>query len=179
MGIDASPFKPGVGLIVEFSFPVCFADPVPGFFLCQAAALCDSFDPVGLFGADKDVDTVIFVPQYVVGTASDDDTGTPLCETENDLGLFLIHLHIERRHIGRSVDETGVAYGRFAVGSDESVQRGFIRPANTFLGIAQLLCRHGHKLVVVERDPKTFSQFFPDFMSAASELTADGNDFVF
>ena len=32
VGIDASPFKPGVGLIVEFSFPVCFADPVPGFF---------------------------------------------------------------------------------------------------------------------------------------------------
>ena len=75
MGIDDSPFKTGVGLIVEFPFPVCFADSVPGFFLCQIIALCDSFDPGVLCCSYKDVDTVLFVPLFVVGTAANDDTG--------------------------------------------------------------------------------------------------------
>lgn len=118
---------------------------------------------------DEHPQTVCLVPQDVVGAPSDNHAGTFFCQLTDQLVL----------HLPEIVGVAGAGSRMRKCRCQKSARRIFSGLLNVALLKSALSGDLLQDFVVVARDAQLFGNRFADGSSAASKLTADGDDSVF
>ena len=125
-------------------------------------------------GVDENVEAVLAVAEDVVGATAHDDAGLLVCQVLDDLGLSLVELLIDR---GIAVGSRG-AHGEL-VQKATGMGGVFLVLTDEILGESALLGHLGDELVVVEGNAQPLGNCLGNGVTAATKLTADGDDALF
>ena len=169
-----TPLAVGVEAVVVAAAVVLVLDALGDGLVGGAVLLQDPLGAMLVARVDEDVEAVGAVAEDVVGATAHDDAGLLVGDVLDHLGLGLVELLVDR---GVAVGARG-AHGQLV---EEAVGVGgvLLVLADEFLRKTALAGHLGDELVVVKGDPHTLGGRLGNGVSAAAELTADGNDAFF
>ena len=161
--------------VVDAAALILFVQTLLGRLVGFAVAADDALGAVGNIGKDVGMEGIGAILQNVVSITAHNDTGTLLCNLQDDTALDIPQevsggqtVHNAGNTLGsKCVREQAAAGGMLSVlfhklGSKTGFQRDLIYQFLVIEGNAQSLCNHT-----------------ANSTSAGTELTADGNDFLF
>ena len=174
-GIPSSPLQPSVRLIVQSALLIRLSDQSLRFFALQPFQLHFPLHPHCERCGDENRQQpdVLHIPQELVRTAANDDRVLPLSDGQDDLTLQLIQRRRKRLTLGNMVVSL----------VDRLIQPRillfFIKGCQLFMTQFPMCRRQRDQFLVIASDAQPIRCFQSALMSAAAELTANGNDPVF
>ena len=169
-----TPLAVGVEAVVVPSAVVLVLDALGNRLVGGTVLLQDPLGAVLIVSVNEDVEAVLAVAEDVVGATAHNDAGLLVGNVLDHLGLGLVELLVDRRI---AVGARG-AHGQLV---QKAVGMGgvLLVLADELLGQTAPAGHLGDELVVVKGDAHTLGGRLGDGVSAAAELTADGDDAFF
>ena len=169
-----TPLAVGVEAVVIAAAVVLVLDALGNRLVGGTVLLQDPLGAVLIVSVNEDVEAVLAVAEDVVGATAHNDAGLLVGDVLDHLGLGLVELLVDR----------GVAVG--ARGAHGQLVQKAVGMGGVLLVLADELLRKsalaghlGDELVVVKGDAHTLGGRLGNGVSAAAELTADGDDALF
>ena len=169
-----APLPIGVEAVVVPSAVVLVLDALGNGLVGGTVLSQNALGAVLVVGVDEDVEAILPILQNVVGATAHDDARLLVGQIADHLGLRLVELLVDRgvavstcRAHGELVQEAAGVGGVLLVLADELLRK------------SALLGYLGDELIVVKGNAHTLGGRLSDGVSAATELTADGDDTLF